>query len=526
MKGITPVIAIILLLLMAVAAAGGFYFVYQNFSETGQESGSSQIGALGEQTTSAIKIESISEGTVYVKNTGVNDIDMTTSQIFIENAPVEATVSREQVGQNELVQVALPQGTTCSGESCEVKVVTSKATATQRATQAQLMSSCGDGTCSRNELINSNCFTDCGPHPFAMGHYYGNISASFDMVAAAVEWNGTGLNYGANLSSTIFLDPSNTHLKTYFFGDEDLAIGSRVYDSANGKTIPIYSHYNGTHWSDLTDLSTQDTDGDMTADYAKYPSGRGMTVWNVHNDTWTEYAHHILQYAIWDGSSFSTAQNVTWGGEPIQAESHSIATIGEDNVLLVFRNWTTSTDYNTSYSIWDGASWSKPTQITGGENHFPEKVCALTDSVVMGDGRYLAVWECTFDFYCDECPRMVQYSVYDGEGWSEAANITESLTGHGIPTLFEDVRGRPILVTGGLDGNYYISIFDGDSFSEPEIIPAPNDVAGYNMFEKDGYLTLGYMVIPSDGSPVVSPMQLFNGVTFSNLTTITDVVVS
>lgn len=122
MKGITPVIAIILLLLMSVAAAGGFYFVYQNFSETGQESGSSQIENLGESTLAAIKIESAAGGKIYVRNTGSTTIDASRLSVYVDGVAIDVNASTENLEENSRASLKLTKAPTCASTKCEIKI--------------------------------------------------------------------------------------------------------------------------------------------------------------------------------------------------------------------------------------------------------------------------------------------------------------------------------------------------------------------------------------------------------------------
>lgn len=498
MKGITPVIAIILLLLMAVAAAGGFYFVYQQFSASGTESGSTQIEQLGQTALSAITIESVAGGTIYVRNVGAQTIDLTNAQVFMDNVPVEFQRAGDTLAENSRTFFSLSRAVSCARERCEIKIVAPGASATRQVTPEQVTSSCGDGTCTVNERMNLDCFGDCGLSPLPSYRVYGNPATS-NLTAVVYAWNGTGLEFSQNLSSSMDFTSSHaftgTTSITYSPAGEVMFIASRIYDTSTTTNDipnlrPVYGFYDGSNWSELADFGEINSTIYVVPDFGFYPSGSGMAIWNVRDPR--EDTKNWLQYALWDGTSFSAPQNYTLpDGTLVGADAASLEVLGEDDLIVSFRNGTPGGgECWLSTMVWDGSEWSDLGTIPGSYYNFPDRNCGWTDIIELGADRYLTTWVCKYSYYCDGCEWATQYSVYNGETWSEIQNLTTTVDIVSIPRLYEDVFGRTMLVTAA-DNESVFKFFSGSDWSDSTTMEfAGGTPVGGDTFTNNGYLSV------------------------------------
>ncbi len=222
-KGITPVIAIILLLLMAVAAAGGFYFVYQGFTESGEEAGSTQIESLGDQTLSNIKIESAAGGRIYVRNVGATTIDLSKVTVYVENRPISVNRSVDTLAEKERAVLKFTEAPECTADRCEVKISGTASTSQAFGLERLICSSdadcysgeacdggvcvegeeeetdCGNGECEEGEH-GYDCWEDCYLESILAIQL--NASDGLERYLAVHDWNGSTFDWESNLTVT------------------------------------------------------------------------------------------------------------------------------------------------------------------------------------------------------------------------------------------------------------------------------------------------------------------------------------
>jgi len=148
-RGITPVIAIIILLLITVAAAGAFYFFYQNFRKSGESSGSTQIEQVGSEANKAVKVESISSGKIYVKNTGVGNVDTGLITVYVDGVPVDTESSTDTIGEGERGYVQLTNIPACDEQGCLITISGAGPEQSLNVPRGQLV--CGATTCTPAE---------------------------------------------------------------------------------------------------------------------------------------------------------------------------------------------------------------------------------------------------------------------------------------------------------------------------------------------------------------------------------------
>lgn len=436
MKGITPVIAIILLLLMAVAAAGGFYFVYQQFSSSGEESGSSQIEALGEQSLTQLSIESVHAGKVYVKNVGASAIDATKLTVYVENVPVEVNLSTTTLAENGRATLKFTSVPSCTGTKCEVRV--SGAAGASRSVEAAKLSCASDGECSYGESCSSgvcisseveegecewyvgegcgdcvcsgsengrNCYVDCAPRQL-LSMYYDLTSDDPDYIAYL--WNGTSYEHGYNVTNTTYVD---FLIETEYDSQGNaLAVGYNLVGPGN----IIWSQFDGEGWSlaqNLTDYQDRNKDAYTTAlDFNS--SDNAITVWYVDGDGYENVA-----WASWDGSDWSEPENLTDPGD-FDIATPDFAFADNDKGMAVWTSTGGGWWYAANYSLWDNGWVESGTinEVRGANSPRPS-------AVEFNSTHAMAVWRTDFDGF----GKKLQWATYSlsESSWSGPQNLTD-----------------------------------------------------------------------------------------------------
>ncbi len=478
MRGITPVIAIILLLLMAVAAAGGFYFVYQGFTEEGEESGATQIEQLGEQSLAQIQIESAAGGRLYVRNTGATTIDLSKSTVYVENQPVSVNRSSDTLAERSRAVLKLTEAPGCTQERCEVKI-SGAASTSEKIDLAKLSCSsdsdcyagetceggvcieeeeeeavCGNGVCDAGEY-GYNCFEDCYVDSLLLPvinftGFVGHLSV-FD-------WNGSTYELSQNLTNT------STHSwdrAMIAFSNQGNAVGASYFGPSESERDIYLTTYDGSSWSYPANLTEDPGYKAMWFDSVSADSsGNAVMVWRGMPGQ-----NNGLHWATVSDGVASSPQMMA--DTNIVKETAVFDFMPDDNGYVFFSNETATIDgenYAVKYRHWDG-SWGSYSNIATYQNEEPRRFAL--DFASNGDG--MAVWR----IYNATNHEFIEYATYDGSSWTyqgsfEPWTVTNQ-TEVWLPQVHYDHEGDPIvsLMTASHPSIAYVmfSHFDGSSWT-------------------------------------------------------------
>ncbi len=505
MRGITPVIAIILLLLMAVAAAGGFYFVYQGFTEEGEESGSTQIESLGEQSLAAIQIESAAGGRIYVKNVGASDIDLSKARVYVENVPYNVNTSSDTLAERSRAVLKFTERPSCASDECEVKI-SGAASTSKKVDLAKLLcssdadclsgeacqggvcfegggTSCGDGTCDEGETSSScpadcycgndqcdsdedgeTCFPDCGPRSLFFTVLEDQVTLDSDVVVH--DWNGTTYLRGENLTNdTITYSAFGAE---YWDGTSlSLGITGSIMDSSSMEVF--WSQNDGSGWS-VPDNITENSWFDMyLLDNVGFNSTHAIAVWAAGSD------FENVSWSSFDGTEWSEAENITGVRNTDDLPTFEFHPDGKGIALWPDK---ISTSAWLNYSVWDGG-WLPPDDTLVG---FEGGGCEyeIEDIKVASNSTHLmAVWdvlygECGLDPY-----RITQWATWDGSGWSSVENVSDEFSDLRPFALGADDGGWVLVSNNGTSPQYWPEwfswqdgwIYEGNITGDPEGFP-------------------------------------------------------
>ncbi len=419
MRGITPVIAIVLLLLMAVAAAGGFYFVYQGFTESGEESGSTQIEQLGETSLAALQIESAAGGRIYVKNVGASAIDLSQVSVYVENVPYNVNASSDTLAERSRAVLKFTQRPSCSSERCEVKI--SGAASTSRTLDLSKLSCSSDADCYPGE----NCYggvcvgeeettDDEMPGPLLLP-----VGIGQDSWLARYDWNGTTYDFTENVTDADDPSVATLHQTSFLSNGNHIVSGS----SYNGDwSSCFHSKYDGSSWSYPSNLSSQ------------YDVGSGGLV-----DSWSDVDSAGNAMFVWEGRlgpSFNRRPQWVSLQDGVASDPDNLTDWGVDSGLTFafapdnsgFAIYANTSDFGTHnnhkilYSHWDGSAWDDQGVVANYPN--VENANALNFGYwpllsFADNGDAMAVWVLSnkTNYF------VFEYATYDGSSWTYQGNF-------------------------------------------------------------------------------------------------------
>ncbi len=426
---------------MAVAAAGGFYFVYQGFTESGEESGSTQIEQLGEQSLAAIQIESAAGGRIYVKNVGASDIDLSKVSVYVENVPYSVNTSSDTLAERNRAVLKFTQRPSCSSDSCEVKisgaVSASKSVDISKlscSSDAECYSSetceggvcvegegetavCGDGECAASEH-GYDCWEDCHPESVALPSVE---VASSSLWLTQYDWNGTTYDFAGNVTEAIDMVIRLEFQPLFLPNGNHIAAGTA--NSQDHFYSYWLSKYDGSSWSYPSNLSNQYElyTGSGFPSPDSDSAGNAMFVW-AYEEPGQPVPNEKVQWVTLQDGVVSDPDNVTnWldtGSGP------SFAFAPDNSGFALYKNvsdFATHNNHKILYSHWDGSSWDD----TGVVANYPNVASANSISffyprVSFADnGDAMSVWgvrnKTNYVYY--------KYAVHEGSAWSSPANF-------------------------------------------------------------------------------------------------------
>ncbi len=434
-RGITPVIAIVLLLLMAVAAAGGFYFVYQGFTESGEESGSTQIEQLGETSLAALQIESAAGGRIYVKNVGAGEVDLSQVSVYVESVPVEVNRSSDTLAERSRAVLKFTQAPACAGGSCEVKI-SGAASASRTFDSSKLVCSsnaecysgesceggvcvegeeeeeeeeeqcdwysgpgCGDCECGAGE-DGTNCFIDCGPRSLLL---YNIDPVGMNTDAYSYDWNGSTYVESENVSS-------DNAMHVFFFPPEYDSEGNALSVGLWGGIDPAavsWSFFNGTGWSSLQNIS------DEMSDMEGIPLGWGFNSSNEAIMVRGDADGKNVTWASFDGSSWTEQRNIT--ETPLGTSVYKDLDFTFDSQDRGVAAWASGGGW-VNYSVWDGG-WGAVSPIYDDPPGSAHEI-----SLAFNSTHVMAVW--TEAYSSPEPNDVLKWATWDGS-WGPVDNVTD-----------------------------------------------------------------------------------------------------
>ncbi len=492
MRGITPVIAIVMLLLMSVAATGGFYLIYQSFTEEGEESGSTQIESLGEQSLAQIQIESAAGGRIYVKNVGAGDVDLSKVSVYVNNRPVSVNRSADTLAERSRAVLKLTELPGCTEERCDIEI--SGAASTSQTVELTKLSCssdadcysnetcqggvcveeeeeeavCGDGECSEGEH-GYDCWEDCRPDSLALTTIAPSTSSFW---LGQYDWNGTTYDFTSNITDAEDFRLSYHHHLFFLSNGNHLASGT----AWNGDMGTYWhSKYDGSSWSYPSNISKEyDVEGDIVFSWPDVDeSGNGMFIW-MYQEVMPQPSQKIQWATLQDGVASDPDNATSW----VSTMLPSFAFTPDNSGFLLYSNvsnFGTHNNHKVLYSHWDGSSWDDTGVVANYPNVINAQAIDLAWPLVSfadnGDG--MAVWGIenkTNNIF-------FQYATHDGSSWTYQGNF-EGWTPTNTTTpwhteLAHDHQGRPVLVAmlfGGPEVSDLYFTYD-DAWSSNQSLP-------------------------------------------------------
>ncbi len=108
MKAVSAIIAIILILMIVIALAALFYMFSSSLFTSITQTGSSSITHLTEALSSCMKIESIYQNKIYLRNCGQGIITNDTLNIYIDDNKFDFFMSPQSINNGKLATIIMP----------------------------------------------------------------------------------------------------------------------------------------------------------------------------------------------------------------------------------------------------------------------------------------------------------------------------------------------------------------------------------------------------------------------------------
>ncbi|MDB2614438.1 hypothetical protein N9Y92_04715, partial [Chlamydiales bacterium] len=226
----------------------------------------------------------------------------------------------------------------------------------------------------------------------------------------------------------------------------------------------LVSTYNGSAWSPPVVLDSGPTRPDSLFDVAMNATSTAVYVWDSPDND-------LIKASIYDGSAWSTPENLSLPGQDASDPAVSMDSLG--NAIAV---WVGSDGLNniTQASIYDGSTWSTPENLSlpGQDVVRNAKHRPQVSSDNLGTlGTSFAVW-----VRSDGSNDIVQASIYDGSAWSTPENLSLPGQDGQLPQVGSDASGNAIVAWQQVDGTtytIYASRYDGSAWSTPIALSAP-----------------------------------------------------
>lgn len=135
MRAVTPIIAVVILVLVTLAAGGLAFLALQNYQQQAGESGSETVRQLSSLENTRIKVERISNGKVFIRNSGTEVLREIT--VMVDGAPVTA-VGPVSCDPRAVCVFEVAQLVSCEG-SCDISISTASGASAPTITEAETL---------------------------------------------------------------------------------------------------------------------------------------------------------------------------------------------------------------------------------------------------------------------------------------------------------------------------------------------------------------------------------------------------
>lgn len=243
-----------------------------------------------------------------------------------------------------------------------------------------------------------------------------------------------------------------------------------------------YSIWQDDDWGPANNV-TNDNYPDSDPALTYYADGKVMLVWSrVTGDTSTmtvEEPFEILKtkeiaYSTWDGSSWSEPGLIT---DDNFADGRAVVSAGPSGETIAAwvgdpdYNFTTTTDMEIFYSIWNGISWTPKTALTNNDN-MDYDIALAHDS----GGNAILSWIRDIDGNRSTTDDIeIRYTKWEQDSWSDSGLVYVSDEDKESPSIVFDHNDNALITWVGRTDNMsrlYFATLDEVSgvWSEPEVV--------------------------------------------------------
>ncbi len=216
----------------------------------------------------------------------------------------------------------------------------------------------------------------------------------------------------------------------------------------------VYSVWNGSSWSTAQQIS-DDCSSDLKASLCRDSSGTLWCFWYSRRDLYAD-----IFAATFNGTAWTGATNLTHDSFP---DLHPSATATPDGHV-----WIAHTKYRNGASeiwtrCWNGSAWAEYGPVSGAQHR------AYRPAITAGeDGQPIACWQSFDSGNGDIC-----YSRFDGSNWTAPQPVDSDTALDVMPAMAADSLAQPWVVwmsTRAGDWDIYCSQYAGGQWTQVQAV--------------------------------------------------------
>lgn len=163
-------------------------------------------------------------------------------------------------------------------------------------------------------------------------------------------------------------------------------------------------------------------------------------------EKWVDPNPHYAMYKTWDGSSWTSAQNIPGAGAGTNSNTEDVDCVSPSFCMEI------DNFYNLNYSTWDGSSWTASSQIRTGIYGDLELDCPSSDFC-------MAAYSTSAN--------AVDYSVWQSGAWTTGSIDSTGTNGYPRVSCMDKSECYAFWSDSGASNALYYSTWTGSSWSAP-----------------------------------------------------------
>lgn len=531
MKGITPVIAMVVILVMTISAGGLAYLTVTGYQQQVEQGSSASNEEMLEQMQTQVRVESVNNGQLILRNIGTRALQDETFTAFVGNVPVVLlanpdcadlepgkTCTADIVVQQNTDDVNILTVTTPSGNeinvtkkdkcvmvSLDVGSAGEMTTANAHCTDSPDLFACdNDGACETSSNENAvNCPDDCSIQVLVASFSTGTVNSD----VYSIIYNGTEWNIGQNITDSAAVNESYATGTYDAYGDYFAAWVTNGFNRGQAE-FSIMDGSTGI-WSAPSDVEgmTVIANDDLFGLYD------GRVLFGAQDRSATT-DKDMIRALWWNGTEWGSLGNVSLTSEMESGHYFKFPEFGYSPAGPIAVYMTGIGTCFVQSAVWNGTQWTGHTNLTtscslvghcGATSNSRSNILAVWNEQLLGPGY------------------QIRSAQWNGSSWTDYQNVTDvnpdSLQDADVAT---DPYGYSIAVyRNGTDDHAYAAVKSpSSSWGAPSRISDDSTIAVFVLESVPGSVAIFW--VEDIGGTYVAKTRAWNGIskTFDPVETI------